>query len=66
MQEAKEHQIVGHIPFTQDEMNKLWDNLYKIPYVDIVLIQCYSGWRPQELGLIKLENVEMYDKRYEN
>lgn len=59
MQEAKEHQIVGHIPFTQDEMNKLWDNLYKIPYVDIVLIQCYSGWRPQELGLIKLENVDL-------
>lgn len=40
-------------------MDKLWDNLYKVPYIDIVIIQCYSGWRPQELGLIKLENVDL-------
>lgn len=52
-----EKQKTGHIPFTKDEIQKLWDNLYKLPYVDIVLIQCYSGLRPQELGLIKLENV---------
>lgn len=63
VQKAKEHQMVGHIPFTQDEMDKLWDNLYKIPYVDIMLIQCYSGWRPQELGLIKLENVDLDNER---
>lgn len=54
----------GHIPFTEDEMNKLWDNLNRIPYIDIVLIQCYSGWRPQELGLIKLENVDLENRTY--
>ena len=26
---------------------------------DIILIQCYSGWRPQELGLLKLENIDL-------
>lgn len=49
----------GHIPFTDDEMKKLWDNVNDVKYVDVLLIQCYSGWRPQELGLIKLENVDL-------
>ncbi len=25
----------------------------------MVLIQCYGGWRPQELGLIELKNVDL-------
>lgn len=49
----------GHIPFSDEEMKSLWDNVDSIKYVDVVLIQCYSGWRPQELGLIKLENVDL-------
>lgn len=48
----------SHMIFTEKEMETLWDNINAIPYVDIVLIQCYSGWRPQELGLIKIENVD--------
>lgn len=48
----------AHIPFTDEEMQKLWNNLDVIKYVDVLLIQCYSGFRPQELGLIKLENVD--------
>lgn len=49
-----------HISFTDEEMEILWKNI-DIPYVDIILFQCYTGWRPQELGLIKLENVNMID-----
>lgn len=49
----------SHIAFTDEEMTALWNNVNIIPYVDVVLIQCYSGWRPQELGLIKLENVDL-------
>lgn len=48
-----------HIPFTDDEINIMWNNVNNIPYVDIILIQCYAGWRPQELGLIELENVDL-------
>lgn len=55
----KEETANTHIAFTEDEMIKLWKNYKSIPYADIVLIQCYSGWRPQELGLIKLENVDL-------
>lgn len=48
----------GHIDFTSEEMDVLWKNI-DVPYVDVVLIQCYSGWRPQELGLIELDNVDL-------
>ncbi len=49
----------GHLPFSDKEMQALWDCVDTIPYVDVILIQCYSGWRPQELGLLKLENVNL-------
>ena len=50
-----------HIPFTDEEMTILWDNVGKIKYVDVIIIQCYSGWRPGELGLIRLEDVNLDD-----
>ncbi len=48
-----------HICFSDDEMNTLWKNIDKVPYVDVILINCYLGVRPQELGLIKLVNIDM-------
>ena len=50
-----------HIPMTDEEMEILWKHIEDTPYVDVVIIQCYSGWRPQELGLIKLENVDLHN-----
>jgi len=49
----------GHLAFTDDEMKLLWDNVATKRYIDAILIQCYSGWRPQELGLIELANVDL-------
>lgn len=54
-----EEEKKDHINFTNGEMQKLWNNLYDVDYVDVLLIQCYSGWRPQELGLLKIENVDL-------
>lgn len=48
-----------HIPFTDSEIELLWRNINEYEYIDIMLIQCYSGWRPQELGLIELDNVDL-------
>lgn len=48
----------NHISFSDNEMQILWDHKYD-GYVDLVLIQCYSGWRPQELGLIELTKVDL-------
>jgi len=56
----KEDARRGHMPFTDSEMNTLWSHSGNMDsYVDVVLIQCYSGWRPQELGLLKLENIDL-------
>lgn len=55
VENAKAH----HIPFSAEEMDYLWNNRYNIPYVDVVIIQCYTGLRPQELGLIELSNVNL-------
>lgn len=48
-----------HISFTDEEMNKLWEHINDKNWIDIILIQCYSGWRPQELGLIKIVDVDL-------
>lgn len=48
-----------HIPFTDEEMVSLWEHVDDKRYVDAILIQSYSGWRPQELGLIRLEDVDL-------
>lgn len=52
----------SHMTFTDEEMNILWNNVNIIPFVDVILIQCYSGWRPQEMGLLKLENINLEEE----
>lgn len=47
----------GHITFTPEEISILWDHKDE-PYVRWTLIQCYTGMRPGELCLIKLENIK--------
>lgn len=47
----------GHVPFTNEEMELLWKNVDTIKDVDMILIQAYSGWRPRELCLIKLSEI---------
>ena len=48
-----------HIPFTDEEMDLLWQHVDDKIMVDILLIQCYSGWRPQEIGLLELKDVDL-------
>lgn len=48
----------GHIPFTDEEMKLLWKNVNIVKDIDMILIQSYSGWRPQELCLIKLSEID--------
>ena len=40
-------------------MDLLWKHADDKMLVDVLLIQCYSGWRPQELGLLELKNVDL-------
>lgn len=48
----------GHISFSAEEMQTLW-NSTDYPIVKIILIHCYSGWRPNELVKLKLENIDL-------
>ena len=48
-----------HIIFSEDEMQILWDNLGKVKYVDWILMQCYMGWRPQELATLRLDEINL-------
>ncbi len=49
----------GHIPFSDEEIELLWNNLENVQDIDMLLIQCYSGWRPQELCILKISNINL-------
>lgn len=46
------------VPFTDEELRLLWSHK-DIPFVDTILIYCYSGWRINELGLMPLKNIDL-------
>ena len=55
----------SHIPFTNDEMDILWENIENVRFVDMILIQMYSGWRPQELVTLELDNVNLEERYFQ-
>lgn len=48
-------------PFTKDEIQVLWSNA-KYPNVDMLLIGIYSGWRPQELAILKKSDIDLENR----
>lgn len=59
----KEDDTEPGIPFTTDELKKLWDNKEK-PFVDTIIIYCYSGWRINELAKMPLENIDLINMTF--
>lgn len=51
-----------HIPFTDEELNVLWNNVND-DFVKTILIFCYTGMRPNELFSINRENIHI-EERY--
>lgn len=49
-------------PFTQKEIDLLWENLCRMEFIDTILIMIYSGLRPGELILIENKNLDI-DRR---
>lgn len=49
-------------PFTKEDIQKLWDNLGKIDFIDTALIMIYSGLRPGELILIETVKVDIENR----
>lgn len=55
----KENAKRSHIIFTEEELSKLWDNVGKVKFADWIIIQCYMGWRPQELATLRLDEINL-------
>lgn len=54
--EAPEKEV---IPFKPEEISLLWENIYEVPFVDMILIRIYSKWRPQELTTLKTADTDL-------
>lgn len=46
-----------HISFSDSEMRTIWELSAASDVAKIILIQCYSGWRPSELLSLKLTDI---------
>ena len=55
---AKKHTTKSHASFTDDEMTLLWNNSSD-PIVRMILVQCYTGFRPSELLNIRVDKVDL-------
>lgn len=53
-----------HTRFTDKEIKQLWDALWIVNNVDIVLIYIYTGCRPSELLEIKSEDVHLNERYF--
>lgn len=50
-------------PFTNEEIQKLWNNIHRSDFIEVILIMIYTGLRPGEILEIKTKNV-FIDERY--
>ena len=53
-----------HKAYTNNEKQILWDNINKIPYIDVILIYNYTGFRPSELLDIKKDTGVNLEEKY--
>lgn len=52
----------AHQSFTDEEMSVLWRNVDAVPEVDMIIIQCYTVWRPGELVKLTRGSVNIDDQ----
>lgn len=63
MRKEAEYQKKIKEPFTQEELNLFWENVEEFPFIDMLLVGCYMGYRPSELCELKVINVSL-DENY--
>lgn len=47
------------IPFSEEEIEKLWKSIEFVPFADMIIYACYSGWRPGEIIKLKVQDVDL-------
>lgn len=60
---AKEDDDKQGIPFTPEELQLLWNHKDN-PFVDTILIYCYSGWRINELARMPLADIDLENRTF--
>lgn len=55
----KEKKHKEKIPFSKEEMDKLWKSVEFVPFADMIIYACYSGWRAGELVQLKVSDVDL-------
>lgn len=53
----------SHFTFTDAELGTLWE-YSSVDRVDMILIECYSGWRPAELCNLKISDVDLENRTF--
>lgn len=48
-----------HTSFSDEELHTLWNSIDLDPTIEIILVQCYSGWRASELLQLKLTDIDL-------
>lgn len=54
----KEEDDKQGVPFTENELQLLWQHK-DVPFVDTILIYCYSGFRINELAQMPLDDIDL-------
>ncbi|MCI8388981.1 MAG: tyrosine-type recombinase/integrase [Clostridiales bacterium] len=57
--------IEKHTPFTDSEINKLWDSTSRNEYVSVILMLMYSGVRISELLNLKKTDVHLNERYFD-
>lgn len=55
----KEENHKEKIPFSEEEIKKLWNSIDFVPFADMIIYACYSGWRPSEIIALKVKDVDL-------
>ena len=56
--EERKENYKGHSAFSKEEFNSLCENMDD-PIAEMVIIQCYMGWRPGELVSLRKSDVDL-------
>ncbi len=58
IREIEEEKKVKQV-FSPKDIKKMWKYVDVTPYTDMVLIGLYTGFRPQELAILEIDNIDL-------
>lgn len=64
LQMTKDEDDEPAVPLTHDDIKKLWNHRFDVPFADTILIYCYSGWRITELTSMPMENINLNNRTF--